>query len=184
MKAKQFAFYAISTLVLGVTVMVYIMASHIGIIFHRGLLSLFTVLIAELEICACVRYFVFEQMSSPSEAKSRRTELICGCVLLASMLVQILGNTLSNNGTVLQWGTFYYIGGYILFEPLQGGILLLLGIRGFVNAKRKHEDNAEVTVSIACRIRNAIVSAVFIIASVPYVHVTPRLFIISLLWTL
>lgn len=185
MKRKRIAFHTISTLVLGITVLVYIMAPHIGIIFHRGVLSLLPILIAEFEICACVRYFVFGQMGNPSEAKTRRTDLIFGYVLLGSILVQILGNTLRSNGAIPLWGTFYYFGGFILFEPLQGGIMLLLGIRRFVKARRERMNNEEETTttlhSIAHGILNAIASAVFMLASIPYILVTRTLFFFALL---
>ena len=72
MKAKRIACQAISILVLVITVLAYIMAFHMGIELHRGLLSLLTALVAELEIYAGVRYFVFEQNGNFRKAKTRR----------------------------------------------------------------------------------------------------------------
>ena len=150
-----------------------------------GLRFLLPLLVAEYEILVSIRYFVFERNGNSRQAKIKRTGMICGFVLLMSVLFQPLVYALYAI-VHIPWTELYFVGGFVLCEPLQCGIMLLLGIRHFVNARRERLGNMEETTrvqhSVVCGILNAIAMVVLIIASIQYMLVTTANLLMFLFW--
>ena len=150
MKAKKKIYDIAGILIATVTVIAYTLVRAISAFEFRfvtgeddGLRFLLPFLIAEYEILAGIRYFVFERNGNFRRAKTRRTGMICGFLLLVSVLFQPLVYALCAI-VHIPWPALYFVGGSVLCEPLQCGIMLLLGIRHFVNARRERDRKSVV----------------------------------------
>ena len=169
MKTRKKTYDIAVFFILAVTVLAYILV-RVTLDFQLkfalgeddGLRFLLPLLVAEYEILTGIGYFAFAKNGDIRKAKTRRNGMICGLLLLGSVWLQPLANILE----IYRWNLPYYLGGYILCEPLQGVIILFLAIGRLINTKRERREKPEEAANDWRRAVSNVVNVIALAVSV------------------